>query len=242
MKSLAFSLGVLFLLAGCATAQPDSAIYSNAIADALQPTAAKIDKNLWAISSDNEKLEWMKVKGVPYVKVVSYIAGSDSTYYPRDQWDSFLMTAYEMWVTPAPQMQQTCQTAGFGKKEGLPLRLNQLLGLKPNDVKGFFMELYVRPSDMFRPCADPEVDDCECGLILPANSSQAHIDWYNNIRATQYYTPKFQIGYPWTQLGYTYDWNPDNKTHVGLSEYVLRPGAHVVIKNIVPAAEFCKQP
>ena len=31
--------------------------------------------------------------------------------------------------------------------------------------------------------------------------------------------------YPWTQLGYTYDWHPANTSAIGLSEYVLMQNA-----------------
>lgn len=27
--------------------------------------------------------------------------------------------------------------------------------------------------------------------------------------------------YPWMELGYTYDWNTENPTHVGMSEFVI---------------------
>jgi len=35
-------------------------------------------------------------------------------------------------------------------------------------------------------------------------------------------------GYPWTRLGYTYDWNP-NSPEVGLSEYIVRGGSTVTV-------------
>jgi len=48
-------------------------------------------------------------------------------------------------------------------------------------------------------------------------------EWYENRTATLYNTegPVEDWGWPWTRLGYTYDWgNKDN--HVGLSEFIVR--------------------
>jgi hypothetical protein len=45
--------------------------------------------------------------------------------------------------------------------------------------------------------------------------------------------------YPWTQLGYTYDWgNPESE--VGLSEFVIRKGSTVVIKSVSNLDEYCR--
>ncbi len=49
-------------------------------------------------------------------------------------------------------------------------------------------------------------------------------EWYENRTVTIYNTSGDKVsswGYPWTRLGYTYDWgNKDN--HVGLSEFIIR--------------------
>jgi len=45
-------------------------------------------------------------------------------------------------------------------------------------------------------------------------------------------------GYPWTRLGYTYDWgNPDSE--VGLSEFVITAGATIKIENVYETAAYC---
>jgi hypothetical protein len=50
--------------------------------------------------------------------------------------------------------------------------------------------------------------------------------------ATDYY-------YPWTRLGYTYDWAPDAK-EVGMSEYVLQTGSGIWVEQTTTAAAFFK--
>ena len=47
-------------------------------------------------------------------------------------------------------------------------------------------------------------------------------------------------GYPWSRLGYTYDWgNPESE--VGLSEFVVAAKSKVVIEKVYSNAEYCGQ-
>lgn len=43
--------------------------------------------------------------------------------------------------------------------------------------------------------------------------------------------------YPWTGLGYTYDW-ADNGTEYGLSEFILKNGAEVTVERTYTNEEF----
>jgi len=99
------------------------------------------------------------------------------------------------------------------------------------------LELWVAPKDLFRPCPDTEISDTVCELDFPLDAFHTP-DLANLVRATagpdygafmtypnwfanqsRYaYTPGANP-YPWTRLGYTYDWG--NNSHVGLSEFVL---------------------
>jgi hypothetical protein len=45
-------------------------------------------------------------------------------------------------------------------------------------------------------------------------------------------------GYPWTRLGYTYDWHPDTP-ETGLSEYVIPQGSTVEVHANVETREYC---
>jgi hypothetical protein len=48
-------------------------------------------------------------------------------------------------------------------------------------------------------------------------------------------------GYPWTRLGYTYNWRP-GASRYGASEYVVRAGSRVRVLSVAPAAEYCAAP
>ncbi len=98
--------------------------------------------------------------------------------------------------------------------------------------------MWVSPDDLFRPCPDPEVIDGTCDLKFPSSSyitiADEHIQWIEKLRGDSY----GENGYPWTQLGYTYDWgNP--KDHVGLSEFVIKAQSNVTIKGVSNVYEYC---
>ena len=45
-------------------------------------------------------------------------------------------------------------------------------------------------------------------------------------------------GYPWTHLGYTYNWAPGADRY-GASEYVIRGNAKAVIVDNATTAQYC---
>ena len=49
--------------------------------------------------------------------------------------------------------------------------------------------------------------------------------------------PIFDSAYPWTRLGYTYDW-ADNGQEYGLSEFLIRQGAEVEVAFTMTTEEF----
>jgi hypothetical protein len=146
---------------------------------------------------------------------------------------------YDNWVTVVPEIKTF-----FGITMPQPLRIAQLLGLPPEyavpgDPKEakYMLELWVYPQDLFRPCPDTEISDTVCETSFPSDSFRV-LDLNNKVRATEgtdygvfkTYSSWFNnrtrnvyttgsSAYPWTRLGYTYDWGSGN--HIGLSEFVL---------------------
>jgi hypothetical protein len=91
--------------------------------------------------------------------------------------------------------------------------------------------MWVRPEDLFRPSPDPEITDTQAQLNFNENVSQEHVYWFNSLKNTTY------DKYPWTRLGYTYDWgNPDSE--VGLSEYVLRNNSTVIVSSVSTTLDY----
>jgi hypothetical protein len=100
--------------------------------------------------------------------------------------------------------------------------------------------MWVSPNDLFRPSPDPEISDHEAELDFPESRryvtvSQSHRKWINDLIQTSYGPD----GYPWTRLGYTYDWgNPADE--IGLSEFVIRSGATITVKAVTGTLGYCQ--
>ncbi len=67
--------------------------------------------------------------------------------------------------------------------------------------------------------------------------SSDYITWFNDNIIYSYYPQKDKNKYPWTRLGYTYDWgNPVNE--VGLSEFIIKKDARVIVKSIQSTEDY----
>ncbi len=141
----------------------------------------------------------------------------------------------------------------------LRTRLRQVLGLRPDGDDDAFVQMWADPKDFFRPCADPEVTDRECTLNLTTRASprdgcpwsdssqgqvsarwvsvtQDHLAWMCD-NWTRSFPANPHDGYPWTALGYTYDWGKPSP--VGQSEFVAPQGTTVVVESITGTEEYC---
>lgn len=150
------------------------------------------------------------------------------------------------WVTAVPEVQNICRHF----RDDLPMRLRQLLGLPPDASVPRMIVLRVHATNLFRPAVDPDTSTtlpCEqlhdaptapdCGSSYPSNTSAAHYLWM----AQAYKLHQLPSGYPWTHLGYTYNWTPGADRY-GASEYVIRAGAPALIVENVPPEVYCQPP
>lgn len=212
--------------------------YTAAILDALNPEPSEVSTDLTEIVQSNPELIWMTIDGEPHVLVAtltgntSYYSGSVGTHYDTGD--------YDIWVTASPLLHDLCSKPDFDRGGSLDMRLRQILGLTPTAKVTAFVEFWVKPESLFRPAPDNEITDDTAGLNLPENTESWYREWFNSLRSTQYFQSDDPAhdAYPWTQLGYTYDWGtPSNPK--GLSEFVIRSNSDVVIKAIYPIDEYC---
>lgn len=212
--------------------------YTAAISDALDPRQSEVVQNLIPIVPENEYLHWREIDGVAQVRMVT-LTGSPQ-YYQSSVGGDYDTGSHYLWATAVPEVQELC--GQFSDAERL-MRLRQLLGLTPDAVITDFVELWVQPQDLFRPAADSEITDRTAGLVMPADVPDWYRTWFNQLRAVQYFhswDPDHQA-YPWTMLGYTYDWGGDEASgHQGASEFVIRAGATVQVIDIVAIPSYCR--
>jgi hypothetical protein len=215
-------------------AKNDTFLYQQSIQNAIYPEASKVYDRLVPVVKQNQKLVWKNIKGEDYILVVTW--KQNISYYKQYLDSAFYNTGkYPIWITTAPELKQRMH---HEKVKDANRRLIQLLGLPPNSVYSYFVEFWVKPSDLFRPCPDKEITDTKCETCFPKDADSEHVSWINENRISRYYQCDLTNQYPWTQLGYTYDWNPKNKSHVGLSEFVIGVNKKIIVKAIYTTAEY----
>jgi hypothetical protein len=206
----------------------DDELYSQAVKESCRPGAKDICQHLTRIDSSNKQLVRTTIGGEEYILMLAW--KQNVNFYKNDSLTGFFNTgSYPVWVTAAPDLLHRTRMIALSDTA---MRLRQLLGLPPHATYSYFVEFWVRPKDLFRPCPDKEINDAQCDLCFPAKTDSSHIRWINENRISRYYNCNPEDNYPWTQLGYTYDWNPQNKTHIGLSEFVIYPRSNIRVKKI----------
>jgi hypothetical protein len=145
-----------------------------------------------------------------------------------------------IWVAPPDELRGFCR----GRRDPL-LAMQQALGLPPEknkDIRVFTFD--TKPTNVFRPCASgPEITTTQCSVNLPVQQSGAD-------SLTEHFVLKQMMdsyrsgfawpGYPFTAMGWSYDWDPESPTGQGFSEYVVKPGSKISNVASVDAATFCR--
>ena len=226
-------LGLALLVAGC-SGLPVTPVYSldqlyrRAVNDARTTEAVEVSHALTPIVPSNPALQWRdgRVLMVTWTGWTGYdpLVGSDT------------VLTREVWTTCAPAIRG--YVAAHGPSADRELRAKQALGLPPTSYKVRFVEFWCRPADLFRPAMDPDITTTTSGLDtpgwdLPIGLSAEYRAWYRALRAGSY----GDDGYPWTRLGYTYDW-ADPRHEEGLSEFVVRAGALVGVNAVYANAVY----
>lgn len=229
MKKL---LTIAFLLVSIVTiSQTNRDLYKQSIVNSIYPDSSKIYSNLVQINESNDKLIRKYINKEEYILVCTW--KQNVSFYAKDT--VFNTGNWPLWVTTAPELKNRIKSEVV---KDTNLRLIQLLGLPPESKYSYFVEIWVRPQDLFRPCPDKEITDGKCDLCFPVGTDSDHIKWINENRISRYYQCNLYDQYPWGQLGYTYDWNPDNKSHVGLSEFIIGTNKTVYINRIVTTQDY----
>tara|TARA_B100000809_G_C14955404_1_gene465391 strand:+ start:58 stop:807 length:750 start_codon:yes stop_codon:yes gene_type:complete len=244
MKKFKYLLLVVILISGACQSlktvtqavTDNDTLYQKSIENAMSPTTNKIDTNLISITRQNKDLVWKMINGEYHILVVTW--KQNKSYYEPYVDTIYNTGKYQIWVTTAPELLQRM------KKENVidvDLRLKQLLGLPQNSTYSYFVEFWVKPKDLFRPCPDNGIKDHHCDLCFPKKTDPSYISWINENRISRYYKCELSEKYPWTQLGYTYDWSSENKSHIGLSEFVIDINKKIVVKAIYTTNDYLKK-
>lgn len=138
----------------------------------------------------------------------------------------------EVWTFTDGEIQAWYAAHGQGV-EDWDLRLKQLIGLPPTSAYTHVSAFWVDVSDVIRPAYQPDVTEQMDASLLDGSALGEHVEWFNDNIVYSYFTS----AYPWTRLGYTYDWSSENGEY-GLSEFLLPEGTEVEIEFTMETREF----
>ena len=203
-------------------------MYEKAVEDAMVAKESEVYAGLTPIVANNSHLIWQGEPGNESVLVVTWTKYASS--YPVN--GTVTNSWGETWVTVAPEIKVFFKDH-VNPDANATIRAAQLLGLPANTTNSYFVELWVHPQSLFRPSPDNEITDTAVTLTFPSNATADYKAWFNNNIIYSYYPMK----YPWTRLGYTYDWG-NTANHVGLSEFILRQNSTVTVKSVTPTTEY----
>jgi hypothetical protein len=203
-------------------------LFQNAIEDAIVAKPSEIYSGLTPIEASNRNLNWTGDLGNERVLVVTFTKYASS--YPVGQ--TVNASWGDTWVTVAPEIKAFFKTHVISDVN-VTLRALQLLGLPPNSSNTYFVELWVDPQSLFRPSPDNEINDTTSQLAFPVSATVEYKTWFNNNILYSYFPER----YPWTRLGYTYDWG-NLDSHVGLSEFVIKKNSIVTVDSVNSIADY----
>ena len=225
--------------------------YRNSIFDSTVAMPTEVVRDLVAITPSNKALRWRVIGGHRYVLLQTMRRDALGTPGQR------VTLKADRWLSVPSQVAVRCAAARCStmNDRALDLRLKQMLGLPPDGDYRFVNQLWIRASDLFRPCTDPRVTTTTCPTQVPVGGLalavvggtdisrflwiQTNYAWraptnftgVNSFSCAVRWLDPDCYGLPWTRLGYAYDWRPGAKEE-GPSEFVGVRGASVVIESV----------
>lgn len=121
------------------------------------------------------------------------------------------------------------------KVQDWPLRLRQLIGLSPDNKSTYFTAMWVYPKDVKRPANQQGIEKSTMTEHVDEKMDAEFKEWFDGNIIKSY----FDGAYPWTRLGYTYDW-ADNGKEYGLSEFLVANKSTVKVAYTVTIENLLK--
>ena len=139
--------------------------------------------------------------------------------------------AGEIWATSVGEMTAWYEENGGGV-EDWELRFAQLLGVHADEGYTRFTAFWVSPEDVIRPAYRTDVTE-QMVNGYDQVTDEAYKAWFDGNIIWSY----FASDYPWTRLGYTYDWSGDGDEY-GLTEFLVAAGDKTEIALTWTTGEF----
>jgi hypothetical protein len=240
-KAIGLALGILSVALGGCAKLPQAGdekiaaeLYRQSIMDAAVVSPAKVTPLLPLPAAEQVSvISWVTDNRIP-------CTGTNSCDYVTGD--------YRVWVTLSGEVQEQCRQWHL-RGDALRARLEQLLGLPPGSPvqyrKTAFVAMLVPAKSLQRACLgvdDSNLQQPVCTLDVRASTPAELQQFVMQQMAGSYLVDNPQApGYPFTRLGYTYDWNPQavTKKHYGASEFLLAPKSAVKVLAITTTDDYC---
>ena len=234
------SLLAFVAMVACSTAKHNmeghmtlNQVYNRSIKLAMTGDSTNMIDTLQALVTSNPNLQWKTVHGQQYVLMATF-TGYVKSFPPGD---SVTTSWGETWLFIPAQMQYRLGRS-FDAHSDTTLRISQMLGLPPVNSDKYIVQMWVPVSKLYRPAGSPNITTTTASPVLDTSATAAYKLWFNNYIIGSYYQP-YVTHYPWTRMGYTYDWYPKGN-RVGCSEFVLPKGSGIWVEKATTAAGFFK--
>lgn len=136
-----------------------------------------------------------------------------------------------IWATSLGELENWYQEKG-GSVTDWDLRFAQLLGM-PNDGSCTrFSAFWISPSEVLRPAYVTDVT-AQMKNGYSQITDPVYQSWFDANIIYSY----FESAYPWTRLGYTYDWSGGDSVY-GLTEFLVADGSQTEIAFTYSTEEF----
>ena len=228
------TLSLIFGLAACSSEDDSNdsndsvdldALYQSAVVDSMVAEQSEIEP-LVSIIPQDPMTTWDNEGRVLMVTWSSYPdsypTGDDVTLSYGSVW-TFTDLEILAWYRDNQESIQDPQ-----------VRFNQLIGLPPSDSKTHFTAFWVDPDDVTRPAYITDATIDEMTTNYSDDIDEEYRTWFDQNVLDSYYGDYL---YPWTRMGYTYDW-ADNGTEYGLSEFIVAQNSEVTVEFTLTTDEF----
>ena len=123
------------------------------------------------------------------------------------------------------------------RSEDAVMRMRQLISIDPNKTHSTVTGLWVDPKDVIRPAYQRDAVNGNMSVAFPeGEEDETFKNWFDqNILSSYYYG-----NYPWTRLGYTYDW-ADNGKEYGMTEFLIKKDAQMEVAFTETTDEFLQR-
>ena len=202
-------------------------LYEEGIEDAVFADDDEI-MELVSLTKEDKRVEWDDEGRVLLLTLHNY---PDS--YPTGE--TVTLEWGVVWAFVEKDMETAyAKEAKYGEDSDLILK--QLIGLPPDGEYSTVTGFWVDPKDVVRPAYQKDPTDGSMTNELPEDVDADFKEWFDGNILDSY----FYGAYPWTRLGYTYNWSGHGSEY-GVTEFLIKQGTEVEVVFTESADEFVEE-